>query len=106
MPFPPPGDLSDPEIEAASLVSPALAGDSLPLCYLGNHAYLGIGLVLIFGTSEHLLVVFSLGLPCKCLFCPLAHDRMNAGLMTVVFFSFIFHNTRGRSTGKVRKSKH
>ena len=26
LPFPPPGDLSDPEIEAASLVSPALAG--------------------------------------------------------------------------------
>ena len=38
--------------------------DSLPLCYLGNHAYLGIGLVLIFGTSEHLLVVLSLRLPC------------------------------------------
>jgi len=26
LPFPPPGDLSDPGIEAVSLVSPALAG--------------------------------------------------------------------------------
>ena len=31
LPFPPPGDLSDPGIEPASLESPALAGGSVPL---------------------------------------------------------------------------
>ena len=31
LPHPPPGDLPDPEIEPASLMSPALAGGSLPL---------------------------------------------------------------------------
>ena len=51
-------------------------------------------------------MVLSLRLPGKCLFCPLARDRMNAGLMNVVLFSFIFHNTRGRSTGKVKRSKY
>ena len=36
LPFLPPGDLSKPGVEPASLVSPALAGDSLPLSYLGS----------------------------------------------------------------------
>ena len=31
MPFPPPGDLSNPGIEPTSLVSPTLAGGFLPL---------------------------------------------------------------------------
>ena len=31
LPFPPPGDLPDPGIEPASLASPALQGNSLPL---------------------------------------------------------------------------
>ena len=31
LPCPPPGDLPDPGIQSASLMSPALAGDSLPL---------------------------------------------------------------------------
>ena len=35
LPFPPPGDLPDPGIEPASLASPALAADSLPLVHLG-----------------------------------------------------------------------
>ena len=30
LPFPPPGDLSDPEIEPTSPVSPAMQSDSLP----------------------------------------------------------------------------
>jgi len=30
LPFPPPGDLPDPEMEPASPVSPALQADSLP----------------------------------------------------------------------------
>ena len=30
LPFPPPGDLSDPEIEPTSPVSPAMQADSLP----------------------------------------------------------------------------
>ena len=34
LPFPPPGDLTDPGIKATSLASPALAGGSLPLCHL------------------------------------------------------------------------
>ena len=34
LPFPTPGDLSDPGLE--SLVSPALSVDSVPLCYLGS----------------------------------------------------------------------
>ena len=33
LPFPPPGDLSDPGIEPAS---PAMQADSLPLCQLGS----------------------------------------------------------------------
>ena len=45
LPFPSPGDLSDPGIELTSLVSPALA-DSLPLCHLeslkGSYANLRI----------------------------------------------------------------
>ena len=32
----PPGDLPNPRIKPASLVSPALAGDSLPLAPAGN----------------------------------------------------------------------
>ena len=36
LPFPPPGDLSDPGIESASPVSPALQTDSLPLSFLGH----------------------------------------------------------------------
>ena len=36
VPLPPPGDLPDPAVEPTSLVSPALAGDSLPLHHLGN----------------------------------------------------------------------
>ena len=40
LPFPTPGNLPDPGIEPASLVSPALAGDFFfffkPLTYLGN----------------------------------------------------------------------
>ena len=36
LPFPPPGDLPQPGIEPRS---PALAGDSLPLCHLGNPVY-------------------------------------------------------------------
>ena len=35
-PFPPPGDLSDPGMETASPVSPALQVDSLPLSYQGS----------------------------------------------------------------------
>ena len=31
LPFPPPGDLPDPEVEAMSPESPALQADSLPL---------------------------------------------------------------------------
>ena len=34
--FPPPGDLSNPGIEAMSLVPPALQADSLPLSHLGS----------------------------------------------------------------------
>ena len=34
LPVPTPGDLPDPEIEPASLVSPTLAAGSLPLCHL------------------------------------------------------------------------
>ena len=34
LPFPSPGDLPGPGIEPASLASPALQGDSLPLCPL------------------------------------------------------------------------
>ena len=36
LPFPPLGNLPDPGIEPTSLVSPALAGNSLPLCCLGS----------------------------------------------------------------------
>ena len=36
LPFPPLGDLPDPGIEPTPLVSPALAGNSLPLCRLGS----------------------------------------------------------------------
>ena len=34
--FPALGDLPDPGTEPTSLVSPELAGDSLPLCHLGS----------------------------------------------------------------------
>ena len=33
--FPPPGDIPDPGIKPVSLASPTLAGDSIPLHYLG-----------------------------------------------------------------------
>jgi len=36
LPFPPPGDLPDPEIKLTSPVSSALGGDSLPLSYKGS----------------------------------------------------------------------
>ena len=36
MPFPPPGDLSNPEIEPASSVAAALWADSLPLSHRGS----------------------------------------------------------------------
>ena len=36
LPCPPPGDLPDPGIEPASLVSPALQADSLPLSHQGS----------------------------------------------------------------------
>ena len=35
-PFPTPGDLPEPGIKPTSLVSLALAADSLPLCHLGS----------------------------------------------------------------------
>ena len=38
LPFPSPGDLPGPGIKPAYLVSPALAGSSLPPCYQGNTA--------------------------------------------------------------------
>ena len=39
LPFPPLGDLPDPGIELTSLVSPVLAGDSLPLRLWEAHIY-------------------------------------------------------------------
>ena len=36
LPFPPSGDIPDPGIEPASLASPALLVDSLPLSHLGS----------------------------------------------------------------------
>ena len=36
LPFPPPGDLPDPEIDSASLISPALEMSSLPLMWPGK----------------------------------------------------------------------
>ena len=36
LPFPPPGDLSNPGIKPISLASPALQVDSLPLSYQGS----------------------------------------------------------------------
>ena len=36
LPFPPPGDLPDPEIEPESPVSPALEVDSLPLSQING----------------------------------------------------------------------
>ena len=36
LPFPPPGDLPDPEIKLISLKSPVLPADSLPLSYQGS----------------------------------------------------------------------
>ena len=36
LPFPPPGDLSDPEVDSASLISPALEMGSLPLVSPGK----------------------------------------------------------------------
>ena len=40
LPCPPPGDLSDPGIELASPVSPALQADSLPLSHQGSQVYI------------------------------------------------------------------
>ena len=37
--FPPPGDLSDPQIEPTSPVSPALQADSFPLSHLQKPSY-------------------------------------------------------------------
>ena len=39
LPVPPPGSLSDPGIEPASLISPALAGRFFTLCHLGRHLF-------------------------------------------------------------------
>ena len=37
LPFPTPGDLPNPGMEAESLTSPALAGSFFQLCHLGSH---------------------------------------------------------------------
>ena len=37
LPFPTPGDLPDPGMECESLVSPVLAGDSIPMHLLGSY---------------------------------------------------------------------
>ena len=47
LPFPPPGCLPDPESEPASLLLPALAGKSLPLCYLGSPICLALGKIYV-----------------------------------------------------------
>ena len=47
LPFPPPGCLPDPESEPASLLLPALAGNSLPLCYLGSPICLALGKIYV-----------------------------------------------------------
>ena len=39
LPFPPPGDLPNPEIKLMSPASPALAVDSLPRSHLGSPLY-------------------------------------------------------------------
>ena len=39
LPFPPPGDLPNPGIELASLVSPVLQADSLLLSHRGSHTH-------------------------------------------------------------------
>ena len=36
LPFPPPGNISDPRIESASAATPASAADSILLSHLGN----------------------------------------------------------------------
>ena len=36
LPFPPPGDLPDPEIESLSPASPVLKAESLPLSHQGS----------------------------------------------------------------------
>ena len=50
LPFPTPGNLPNPGIAPASLLFPALAGDSLPLCYLESvfqlRTYLSVFLTL------------------------------------------------------------
>ena len=46
--FPTPGDLPDPGTEPASLVSPALAGRSLPLSHPVSHLHLREGSVVPF----------------------------------------------------------
>ena len=48
LPFPSPGDLSDPGIESTS-VSPALQADSLPLSYQRNPLFLELSLLMIQG---------------------------------------------------------
>ena len=44
LPFPPPGTLPNPQLEPASLASPASQADSLPLCHLGRHISSSYGL--------------------------------------------------------------
>ena len=60
MPFPTPGDLPDPEMEAVSLAPPALHMD-LPLCHLRSslksfvvcvYIYIYIYIYIIFSISE------------------------------------------------------
>ena len=51
-PCPPPGDLPYPEIEAESLVSPALAAGSLPLAPPGKHLLAGLGPVRAHGPGH------------------------------------------------------
>ena len=53
LPFPPPGDLPDPETEPMSLVSPALAGGFFTLHYLGSPYFIYV--CIYFGCSWSLL---------------------------------------------------
>ena len=71
-PCPPPGDLPDPGIELASLVSPALAGVLYHWCHLGSHNSFGFhsldcclwpSLFLFFFFLIYLFLAV-LGLPC------------------------------------------
>ena len=53
LPFPPPADLPDPGIKPASLASPALQVDFLPLSHLGSPKYLLINIVSINQRFSH-----------------------------------------------------